>query len=67
MTKSELIQAAKEIREICKTNRDCAWTGGKCQFCYFDEEGEPMCAVICDEYWSTPADWDIERLERESK
>lgn len=56
MIKQELIQAVKEIREICRQH-DYYCTD--CSFVYFNDEG-----VICCPFDVTPEDWDIERLER---
>lgn len=55
MTKQELLQAAKEIREICCDNGIyCA----DCDFSYA-ERGRYLCPID-----GGPANWDIERLER---
>lgn len=59
LTKEELIQAAKEIREICRRH-DYYCTD--CPFVYCNDEG----AVNCCPFDGTPEDWEIERLERES-
>lgn len=61
MTKQELIQAAIEIKKICIKQITC----DNCIFSYFDDEGATLCAVGGLEYIDNPADWDIERLERE--
>lgn len=50
MTKQELIQAAKEIREICKGHRICKG----CPFSHINN------ACVFAHY---PSEWDIERLE----
>ena len=60
MTKQELIQAAKEIREICKEHSLC----NKCPFSYIDDEGADNACVFDDMYYSCPENWKIERLER---
>ena len=54
MTKQELIQAAKEIQDICRRHDYC------CTDCPFVYEG----AVSCCPFEGVPDDWDIERLER---
>jgi hypothetical protein len=68
MTKQELIQAAKEISDICQSRgytwKDCS-REPKCQF--FDDNPDVWQCVFCirgqDGY--PPQAWDIERLERE--
>jgi hypothetical protein len=60
MTKQELIQAAKEIREICKEHSIC----NKCPFSYINDEGADN-ACVFDTYFY-PEDWRVERLERDS-
>ncbi len=60
MTKQELIQAAKEIRGICKEHSLC----NKCPFSYINDEGADNDCVF-DAYYFYPEDWRIERLERD--
>lgn len=62
MTKQELIQAVKEIREICEKT-----DSSSCKDCPFyvrniKEQFLPGCIF----YGDMPELWDIERLERES-
>lgn len=59
MTKQELIQAAKEIREICREHSVC----NKCPFSYINDEGADN-ACVFDVYYFYPEGWRIERLER---
>ena len=68
MTKQELIQAAKEIRDICH-NKAVEGTGtwADCKKCPF--YASPCIFVECEDGQEAypPNSWDIERLERESK
>jgi hypothetical protein len=61
MTKHKLIQAAKEIRDICKKNRICT----KCPFSYIKDYGAGNVCVFDTEFFY-PEGWKLERLERES-
>jgi len=60
MTKQELIQAAKEIREICRENSDIK----DCVNCEFNKDDTGAFGCVFAEM--APEDWEIERLERES-
>lgn len=62
MTKQELIQAAKEISDICKS-RGHTWED--CKNCPF--YADPCIFIECEDGQAYPPIlWDIERLERES-
>ena len=65
MTKQELIQAAKEIREICR-NAGETDTWDDCKNCPF--YADPCIFIECEDGQEAypPNLWDIERLERES-
>ncbi len=60
MTKQELIQAAKEIREICGENSDIK----DCVNCEFNKDRTVAFGCVFAEM--APEDWKIERLERDS-
>ena len=57
MNKQELLQAAKEISEICSKYED----DERCYECPFSYNGVGI--YIFDEF--SPTHWQIERLERE--
>ncbi len=59
MTKQELTQAAKAIRDECKSHSRC---DESCPFRLKESYHESWC--VFTENWSA-CDWDIERLERE--
>ena len=66
MDKAELIQAAKEIRDICRNHMDK--TCNKCPFGYIDDEGDTTCVFFSlNDYWIAPEDWKLEVLERGEK
>ena len=58
MTKQELIQAAKKLRDCCRANERCK----TCPISDTDKGGDSWCVLNQQE----PYEWDIERLERES-
>jgi hypothetical protein len=64
MTKQELIQAAKEIRDIC-CNAGETNTWEDCKKCPF--YADPCIFIECEDGQEAypPNLWDIERLERE--
>ena len=66
MTKQELIQAAKEIREICRNEVSITGTWEDCKKCPF--YADPCIFIECEDGQEAypPTFWDIERLERES-
>jgi hypothetical protein len=59
MTKQELIQAVKEIREICRKNERCK----TCPISAKDKGGDSWCILEQNE----PYEWGIERLEGEGE
>lgn len=59
MTKQELTQAAKEIRDICKEYDE----KDSCDICPFSIRFTDVYDCCLRLF---PCDWDIERLERES-
>jgi hypothetical protein len=58
MTKKELLQAVKEIREICGENFDIK----DCANCDFNKDHTDAFGCVFAE--TAPEDWEIERLER---
>jgi hypothetical protein len=64
MTKQELIQAAKEIREICENTAE-TWDDcekKKCPFC--GDDGYCVFINCPGQDAFAPLNWDIEQLER---
>ena len=66
MNKQELLQAAKEIREICRNGVSITDTWEDCKKCPF--YADPCIFIACEDGQEAypPNAWDIEQLERES-
>jgi hypothetical protein len=62
MTKQELIQAAREIMEICKEQQENNANCLRCPFSYVIHDG---ISIGCGFDSIFPCDWNIEDLERE--